>query len=146
MLASTEWIDEAIEGLYALEFGEALPIFKPSKTKAKGATPYCAKKYRMKAVGFVNLLCTKGYKAGKARAKVAAVYGVERATVKGWQFGLGKINHSWMQKTSLRRISNRSPAHRNGNKKMASGDPRLKTLRSRTENLAIADQRIGRAP
>jgi hypothetical protein len=88
---------EALEGLHALEYGEAQPIFTPRETKSKGATPYSAMKSRMIALGLVDLLRTKGYKAGKARAKVAIAYGVGRATIKGWRKGLDKSGDPWMQ-------------------------------------------------
>jgi hypothetical protein len=92
------WVHDAIEGLHALGYGQALPIFQPQHTKAKGAFPYLAQKYRMKAVGFVDLLCAKGYKAGKARAKVSAIFGVGRPTLKDWQFGLAaKVKDPWMK-------------------------------------------------
>jgi len=88
---------EALEGLHALGYGEAMPIFTPRKTNDHGATPYSALKFRMKAVGFVDLLCKKGYKAGIAQAKVAGAYGVSGETIKDWQQDPGKIGDSWMQ-------------------------------------------------
>jgi hypothetical protein len=88
---------EALEGLHALDYGEAQPIFTPKKTSEHGVTPYLAKKFQMKAVGFVDLLQKKGYKAGKAQARVAGFYGVSVETIKGWQQDPGKISDSWMQ-------------------------------------------------
>jgi hypothetical protein len=88
---------QALEGLHALDYGEAQPIFAPRETKSKGATPYSAKKYRMIALGFVELLCAKGYKAGKAKAKVAKAYNVGRATIKSWQKDPGKSSDPWIQ-------------------------------------------------
>jgi hypothetical protein len=88
---------EAQEGLHALDYGEVHPILAPKKTNDKGATPYSAKKFRMIALGFVDLLRKKGYKAGKARAKVGIAYGVGRSTIKDWRKKLGKTGDFWMQ-------------------------------------------------
>ncbi len=81
----------------ALDYGEAQSIFAPSKTKAKGLKPYPAKKSRITALGFVDLLRANGYQAGAAIAKVAAAYGVSRASIKQWQKELKKINDPFLQ-------------------------------------------------
>lgn len=88
---------EAIEGLHALEYGEAQPIFTPRKTNDQGLTPYSAKKFRMIAVGFVDLLQNKGKSAGKAQVSVAKVYNVSKETIKDWQQDPGKTSDPWMQ-------------------------------------------------
>jgi hypothetical protein len=93
------WLRAAVEGLHALRFGEVMPMFAPSKTSDHGVTPYSALKYRMKAVGFVDLLHNKGYLVGKAKTTVADAYGVSDQTIKDWQQDedLGKTCDPWMQ-------------------------------------------------
>jgi hypothetical protein len=92
-------LHQALEGLHALGHGEATPIFTPKKTKDHGVTPYSAKKFRMKAVGFVDLLYNKGRSKTKAKATVAKAYGVSGDTIKDWQQDedLGKTSDPWMQ-------------------------------------------------
>jgi hypothetical protein len=65
---------DAIEALKYLDHGEVLAIFTPVKTSAKGAKPYTAKKLRVAAHAFVDLLCAKGYTKGKALGAVAGAY------------------------------------------------------------------------
>jgi hypothetical protein len=89
---------EALEGLHALGYGEATPIFTPRKTSGHGVTPYSALKYRMKAVGFVDLYHNKGYLVGKAKATVAHAYGVSVETIKDWEQDPGKNPDPWMQR------------------------------------------------
>jgi hypothetical protein len=89
---------EALEGLHALRYGEAMPIFAPRKTKGHGVTPYSALKYRMKALGFVDLFRNKGFLVGRAKEWVAAAYGVSVETIKDWGQDPGKNPDPWMQR------------------------------------------------
>jgi hypothetical protein len=90
---------EAVEGLVALSYGETQPIFERIKTKDKGRKPYTAKKLRMTALGFVDLLRAKGYTAWKAYITVARAYGVSDDAIKSWQKqkNLGKTSDPWLQ-------------------------------------------------
>jgi hypothetical protein len=90
---------EAVEGLVALSYGETQPIFERIKTKDKGSKPYTAKKLRMTALGFVDLLRAKGYTASKAYFAVARAYKVSEDAIKSWQKqkNLGKTSDPWLQ-------------------------------------------------
>jgi hypothetical protein len=97
--AAPRWLRDAVYGLHALQHGEVHPILQAKKSYDKGVAPCRAKIARMMAVGGVELLCSKGYKAGKARGKVAAIFQQGRQTVKSWQFRLApKIDDPWMQR------------------------------------------------
>src|SRR5262249_16787673 len=98
---------DALEGLHALSYGEVQPIFAPRKTDDQGVTPYSVRKFRIIAVGFVDLLCKKGMKSGKARAKVAAAYCLGRADIKSWEHDkdIGKTQDPWM-KSFKQKIAN----------------------------------------
>jgi hypothetical protein len=98
MMGLKACLKAAVEGLHALKYGEVMPMFAPSKTSDHGVTPYSALKYRMIAVGFVDLLQKKGNLAGKAKHKVADAYGVSVETIKDWQQDPGKTADPWMQK------------------------------------------------
>jgi len=79
-------LKQAIEGLVALEHGEVQPILAPVKTNDHGVTPFSAKKYRMMAAGFCDLLRKKGYQGKNAESKVSLAYGgVSDSTLDSWK-------------------------------------------------------------
>lgn len=93
---STQWVELIREALEALEYGEIQSIFRPAKTKDHGLTPFTAKKCRMMAVGFCDLLRAQGYKKTKALSIVRQAYGnVRTGTIEDWEKKLSKI--PWFQ-------------------------------------------------
>jgi hypothetical protein len=75
----------AIEGLVALNYGEAQPIYKPSDRKGShdGTRPYTIRKLKMQALGFVDLLIANDYKP--AIHTVATAYGETADALIGWR-------------------------------------------------------------
>jgi hypothetical protein len=78
---------ELTEALSALNFGETLPILKPSKKGQKRR--YLELKGQLRAIGHIEFRrssCTKE----KAQREVAEVYGIDFETVKSWEHRLKK--------------------------------------------------------
>lgn len=74
----------AIEGLVALNYGEAQPIFRPSDIKGlHGTRPYTIRKLKMQALGFADLLKANHYKP--AIHTVATAYGETADVFTGWR-------------------------------------------------------------
>ncbi|MGP0084865.1 MAG: hypothetical protein ACLP0B_14720 [Steroidobacteraceae bacterium] len=83
--SQAQLLQEAIEGLMALEYGEALSIFTPGDRRGShdGTRPYTLRKLKMQALGFADLLIANKYK--KAIHTVAAAFGEEEDTFIGWR-------------------------------------------------------------
>jgi hypothetical protein len=75
----------AVEGLVALDYGEARPIFEPKQKKGAhgGTRPYTLRKLQMQALGFADLLIANKYKP--AIRTVAEAYGATAAAFRGWR-------------------------------------------------------------
>jgi hypothetical protein len=94
-----EWLHNAIYGLHALRYGETHFIFRARKTDDKGVAPCQAKIAKMMAVGILDLLDSKGLKAGIARAKVGSAFGKSVDTIKTWQFSFAPhVKDTWLLK------------------------------------------------
>jgi hypothetical protein len=101
--AAPQWLADAIEGLYALDNGEAQIIFTPRKTTAHGATPFTAEKYKVMAWAFYRLLRAKGYTSPKAYSMVCSAYGgVKDYTIKDWK---KKHGHGFLLKSAMNIIA-----------------------------------------
>jgi len=98
---------QTVEGLEALDYGEVQTIFAPSKkgTKGYGSKPYTLRILRMKALGFADLLISKGHKKQVIRL-VAGTFGVSAARFRGWRKSpnLGKT-HDQLMKSFRQQIS-----------------------------------------
>lgn len=119
------------EAIEALRYGELQPIFTPRKTRAKGAKPYSVRKEMMAALGFVDLLRSKGVNSKTAIFRVADAYCVTIDAIKSWQKQLRKINDplmkrfrtqialsiDWDEPRLLRELKNRADRHRRAKKK-----------------------------
>jgi hypothetical protein len=93
------WLHEAIFGLNALQYGETHSIFGVEKTDDWGIAPCQAKIAKMIAVGILDLLDLKGFKAGMARAKVGNAFGKDVETIKTWQFSFAPhVKDTWLLK------------------------------------------------
>jgi hypothetical protein len=105
----------AIEGLVALNYGEAQPIYRPSSKKGShgGTRPYTLRKLKMQALGFAALLIANDYKS--AIHTVATAYGETADVFVGWRKDkrLGKTT-----------------------------DPLMKSFREKTANLAWDETHI----
>jgi hypothetical protein len=75
----------AIEGLVALNYGEAHAIYRPSDRKGShdGTRPYTIRKLKMQALGFADLLIANNYKP--AIHIVATAYGETTDTFTNWR-------------------------------------------------------------
>jgi hypothetical protein len=106
---------QAIEGLVALNYGEAQAIYTPSDRKGShdGSRPYTIKKLKMQALGLVDLLIDNGYKP--AIHTVATAYGETDDAITGWR------KHKGLGKTT---------------------DPLMKSFREKTANLAWDETHI----
>ena len=81
-------LEEATEGLEALDFGEVPDLFAPIATKRKGRHPRTAEHFRQVAYGFIEILLLHGYEVKKALNAVAKAYFGERANaeaIKQWR-------------------------------------------------------------
>jgi hypothetical protein len=93
-------LGQAHEGLLALEYGEAQPIFapRPKGNSKDGTRPYTLKKLRMQAIGFGDLLIAKKYKGKEPAIRtVAEAYGRKVETYKAWRKKDGKTRDQLMQ-------------------------------------------------
>jgi len=92
---------QAEDALAALDYGEVQSIFAPAGKKGSkdGTKPYTLRKLRMMALGFIDLLKTKGYLEKTARRMVAAAHGESPEVVKKWKQSkmLGKTHDTRMQ-------------------------------------------------
>jgi hypothetical protein len=75
----------AIEGLIALNYGEARGMFEPSGKKGShdGTRPYTIRKLKMQALGFGDLLIAKKYTP--AIKTVADAYGETAENIAAWR-------------------------------------------------------------
>jgi hypothetical protein len=81
-------LNEAVESLIALGYGEAQPIFAPAPKKKSwyGTKPYTLKKLQMMALGFADLLIKKKYKGEHAAIRtVAQAFGIKADRLRGWR-------------------------------------------------------------
>jgi len=92
---------EAEEAVAALDYGEVQTMFAPAGKKGSkdGTKPYTLRKLRMMALGFIDLLETKGYLEKAARRMVAKAHGESVEVVKKWKQSktLGKNRDARMQ-------------------------------------------------
>jgi hypothetical protein len=74
-----------MEGLVALNYGEAQPVFKPGarKNSHDGALPYTIRKLKMRALGFADLLKANNFKP--AISTVAEAYGLSTEAYGAWR-------------------------------------------------------------
>jgi hypothetical protein len=93
-------LQQAVEGLVALRYGEVQAIFAPSDRKGSkdGTKPYTLRVLRMKALGFADLLISKDYKGHVIRT-IGGAYGEKAGTVRKWRLSkrLGKTSDLWMR-------------------------------------------------
>jgi len=75
----------AIEGLVALNYGEAQAMFRPDDRKGShdGTRPYTIRKLKMRALGFADLLKENKFKP--AIRTVADAYGLSAAAFRAWR-------------------------------------------------------------
>jgi hypothetical protein len=99
-------LQEVIEGLVALDYGESQPMFTCGEKKLApdnskwndGLKPYTLRKLRMEALGFIDLLKMHKYKGDEPSIRtVAEAYGEHAASVKGWRKKDGKTSDALMQ-------------------------------------------------
>jgi hypothetical protein len=95
-------LQEAVEGLVALDYGESQPMFVPGDKKGShdGTKPYTIRKLQMQALGFADLLIANNYKGDAAAIRtVASAYGQKADALRGWRKSkrLGKTTDSVMQ-------------------------------------------------
>jgi hypothetical protein len=95
-------LEQAAEGLRALDYGEVQSIFVPDDKKGSkdGTKPYTLRKLRMKALGFADLLIAKNYEGDEPAIRtVAGAYGEQAAAFRKWRIRpkLGKTTDSLMK-------------------------------------------------
>jgi len=95
-------LSQAVEGLVALNYGEAQSIFAPAGKGGAhdGTKPYTLRKMRMRAQGFADLLIEHDYQ-GEATAirTVAGAYGVKADRFRKWRLNkhIGKTTDKLMK-------------------------------------------------
>jgi|ERR1700730_763357 hypothetical protein len=95
-------LTQAAEGLVALDYGEAQPIYAPGSTSGAkdGTKPYTLRKLRMRALGYADLLIANNYKGEEAVIRtVANAYGQKANTFRQWRKNprLGKTTDPLMK-------------------------------------------------
>ena len=84
-VAGTDYLlQEFIEDLRALEFGEVRGPLKPRR-QGKRDTPLTFWEHRLGACEHVNFLYGKGCKKSVARERVANAYGTDKNTIRKWE-------------------------------------------------------------
>jgi hypothetical protein len=81
-------LQEAVEGLVALDYGESQPMFVPGDKNGShdGTKPYTIRKLQMQALGYADLLIANNYKGkGTVIRTVAAAYGKKADAFRGWR-------------------------------------------------------------
>ncbi len=84
-------LNEAIDGLRALDGGEVPPIFLKTNKKSWGDWPVQALVLELKALQHIAKLREIGYSASKAYTRVAKRYQVEVDQIKQWRRRLIKL-------------------------------------------------------
>jgi hypothetical protein len=95
-------LQQAIEGLVALGYGESQLIFSPDGKNGShdGTKPYTLRKLRMQAIGFADLLIANNYKGKRPPIHtVANAYGENVDAFIAWRKSkrLGKTNDPLMK-------------------------------------------------
>lgn len=90
--ALEQLLDEAIEGLAALDGGEVPAIFAPAKIQGWYKKKYTVRQLKIMAVALVALLKELGYSVAKARTFVASHYGETDEAVRRWTRDFARSN------------------------------------------------------
>jgi hypothetical protein len=96
-VALEKLLNEAVDGLDALDGGEIPPIFEPAETNAKFTKPVTLQGLQLAALGHIAVLTAMGYPAIYGRRMIAAAFGYPlgesaEGTVRKWRERLLKAN------------------------------------------------------